>query len=225
MSFCWRSVLYSEQGGARGHNYAGSESMRGMGAEKSQQCHKYFLHLQCICFRITSVSNMGSPNFLLRAPTIIVYLHKTWRTSLGPVHAVACRYGDHNFFKNVLECFFQKQCYSDFLLKDKAKSKKRLTETHFYDLFPSFHPAHPPFRRAAGSWTSASKQHEHDPQHLDCASSINCVLAILAQWSPTVPHIKVILNTVVHVQFKSDLAYVALDKLLWYTRKSNFGLF
>jgi len=42
-------------------------------AEKSQQCHKYFLHLQHICFRKTSGPNMGSQTcFLPRAPFNLV---------------------------------------------------------------------------------------------------------------------------------------------------------
>jgi len=57
------------EGGQGGHNSPGAESLWGRrmtvgGADKSQQCHKYFLQ-QHICFRKTSGSNMGAPNLFL----------------------------------------------------------------------------------------------------------------------------------------------------------------
>jgi len=51
--------------GGQGHN--------SRGAEKSQQCRKFFLHPQYIYFRKTSYSNMGLPNLFL-APGAI-WLH------------------------------------------------------------------------------------------------------------------------------------------------------
>ena len=57
-----------------GENSMGTESLWGRrwlrGAEKSQQCHKYFLQKH-ICFRKTSGSNMGASNLFL-APGAIV---------------------------------------------------------------------------------------------------------------------------------------------------------
>jgi len=52
---------------ARGAQFPGRRITTG--AEKSQQCYKYFLQ-QLICFRKTSGSNMGAPNLCLAPGTI-----------------------------------------------------------------------------------------------------------------------------------------------------------
>jgi len=63
------------------HSYPGAKSPRGhqitarvpngyRGRRKSQQCCKYFLSIQYICFRKTLCSTMGAPNFFLALGTI-----------------------------------------------------------------------------------------------------------------------------------------------------------
>jgi len=81
--------------GEGGHNSSGAESlwerrMTAGGAEKSQQCHKYFF--QYSCFRKTSNSNMGAPNLLL-APTpsnLVTPLHSVRVCMLHIVYVFVC---------------------------------------------------------------------------------------------------------------------------------------
>jgi len=66
----FRKIQGRNEGAGKGTQFHGHRiAMRppndSWGAEKSQQCYKYFSSIQYISFRKTSGANMGAPNLLL----------------------------------------------------------------------------------------------------------------------------------------------------------------